>query len=270
MVDSVNPGYNIETSSDELFIRNSLARYGNHGDVKRLIGSWIGHFSYIFKNKYSVSVASNYDYLRDGMYLDERKLFPSIAINWDMAQEPFFNKLDWLDQLNVNLNWGKAGYFPINTISDEQFIATQFDFGDKRCSINPLVVSNEYIRPEYIEEVNIGIHTSLLNSRINLSANYYTRTNNNLIVQSQLSILYGEGLAFINIGEMKGSGKEYGIEVIPVLQSGFSWYSRVGFSHFTEKITRLNHDGEFLFTDPDILIPDLLIEEGAPWKYLWL
>jgi TonB-linked SusC/RagA family outer membrane protein len=264
IIDSTDINFDPENSSNELFIRNSLALYGYHGDVTRRINTWVAHFNYTFRKKYSISIATNYDHLEEGKYLDSRLLFPSVALNWDVAKEPFLNKLVWLDHFNLYVNWGKAGNFPINTISDEQYIPVSYTYGNETgLGVTPAVHANQFIKPELIEEFNCGTRISLFNSRVNISTNLFSRTINNLIVQSQLSVLYGGGLAFLNIGEMKGTGKELGLEVIPILKSGFSWYSRFGLSQFSERVTKLNRDKELPFIDADILIPDLIIKEGG-------
>lgn len=261
-IDSTDSNFSLDYSSNELFIRNSLARYGDHGDVTRLINSWVGHFNYTFRKKYTISFASNCDHLGEGKYVDERLFFPSVAANWDIAKEPLLNRLSWMDKFNLYANWGKAGNFPVNTISDDYLI--QYTYGNETGQgVSLAVLSNQFIKPELVEEVNYGMRISLLDSRINFSTNLFRRTNKNLIIQSQLSILYGGGLAFINIGEMKGKGRELGLEVLPILKSGFSWYSRIGLSQFNERVTKLNNDKEIRFIDSDILIPDLIINEGG-------
>ena len=77
-----------------------------------------------------------------------------------------------------------------------------------------------------------------------------------------MPIFAGGGLTYLNIAQMKGSGVEYGLEVIPVLKSKITWLSRFGYSQFHQVIRRFNTDKELLVSNNDLLIPTFYLREG--------
>jgi TonB-linked SusC/RagA family outer membrane protein len=263
-IDSTDKYFSYESGNDELFIRNSLAWYGEIGDINRKINSWVGHLSYTYNKKYSLSIASDYDQLQEGKFVRSGVLFPSVAVNWDISREPLINRLKWIDVLSIYTNWGRAGNYPLSTLAGSLFEDIPYIFGDSASGVPSTVslVTNYHLKQEEMEEFNYGIHFSAFNKRVEADANFFRRSDRNLIVQNQLPIYAGGGRAYVNIAAMNGSGKEYGLELIPVLTSKLTWFTRFGYSQFHQVVRKLNTEREIQFPSTDILIPAMSIREG--------
>ena len=91
------------------------------GSVVRNINSGIANFVYNYDQKYFISLAGNYENLKEGLWVNSTQLFPSVAFNWDAAREFGLNQLSVLNHLNIYANWGKTGNYPLNSISDDIF-----------------------------------------------------------------------------------------------------------------------------------------------------
>ena len=139
-VDSADSRYTSESGIDELYIRNSLARYGDAGDISRQITSVVGHLNYTYNKKYTISLASDYDQLKEGRFVRSSLLFPSIAFNWDISREPLVNRVKWIDMCNLYVNWGKAGNYPLSTLAGYLYEDIPYIFGNS-ASGNPGTIS---------------------------------------------------------------------------------------------------------------------------------
>ncbi|UWX56559.1 TonB-dependent receptor [Maribacter litopenaei] len=79
-------------------------------------------------------------------------------------------------------------------------------------------LGNRNLRPEKVEELEIGIDTRFFN-RLNLNVSLYNKTTTDLITNRTLDSSTGFLSTFVNIGEMKSKGVEVDYD-IDILKSG--------------------------------------------------
>ena len=276
-IDSIsNPYLFGEPSNSDIYLRGSQSIYGEFGSVNRKINSSIFNLNYNYARKYFISIIANYDRLREGYFVDQRNLFPSITLNWDLAQEIIFKLPDWIGALNLYANWGQVGNYPLNSLSNDlytnRFLYTSNQEIVKGVGITNL--ANHYLVHEEVTETNFGARISLLRNRIKMAGDYYIKNYHDLLLYRPIPNYYGGGLFFDNIGEMKNSGLEISLELIPVQRSEIYWSTKASISTNDQYITNL-HDGVTIeLTSPDPLYPDFIIEDNIPlgeiigYKYL--
>ncbi len=261
---NLEPDNNTLTQDDEVYIRNSLAIHGTDGSVIRRIRSYLGNLSYNYKNKYFVSMATNYEKLTEG-YISNATLFPSIALDWDAAMENGINKFKPLNHFNFYASWGRSGNYPLNGLSNDLYESAQY--GNGNSVTNGLYISqlgNHGLKEELIEEYNFGSKIDLFNnSRIKAEADVYFKTSSNLIIQRDVPLFYGGGKFFFNIAEMSVKGKEFTLELIPIIYDGFAWYTKFNFSTFNQRITKLTGNIPIPIKNYDVLDPNFIIKENS-------
>jgi len=270
--------FDIETmvAANEAYIRNSMAIHGPGGSVVRNINSGIANLVYNYGQKYFISLAGNFENLKEGLWINSTELFPSIAFNWDAAREFGLNQLSALNHLNIYANWGKTGNYPLNSISDDIFGTGQAVNNNQINNglfINQL--ANHQLKPEMVEEHDFGIYIDLFkNSRVIVRADYYFKTNTNLIIQRTIPDYYGGGQEYFNIGAIQNNGKEFSIELVPILTKDFMWFSRFNYSTNNQFIKKLAGDQSIYFPGSDLLFPDFELSEngkmGSIMGYKWV
>ncbi len=288
-------GINIE---DNVYVRGSQALYGDHGSVVRTIQSQIGNINYNYKQKYFVSLLVNYDRINEGNYLNQKDIFPSIALNWDISKENFLIQHGWLNHFNLYANWGQAGNYPLNSLSNDIYTDVSInrfanlDFGwapqqylydsiadvsDQNASISGVAISNlsnHHIKHEKVTEYNVGSEISLLKNYLVISADYFIKYNSNLLVLRDIPYYYGGGFIYQNIGEMKNTGIELSLEVSPVLKPNIEWRTRIAYASNKQQIIKLLDSEQIRFNNTDVLFPDFAAEENEQlgsiigYKYL--
>jgi hypothetical protein len=256
-VDSANFDIENVNTSNEAYIRNSLAIHGPRGSVIRRINSFMGNFIYNYNQKYFISIAANNENLKEGVYANYTELFPSVALSWDLAQETWVNELGWINHFNLYVNWGRTGNYPLNGLSDDLYgkayhvVNNNIDSG---LFIRQL--SNHRMKPELVEERDFGTRIDLFkNSRIMVGADLYYKTNSDLIVQRVIPDYYGGGKMYYNVGIIENHGKELSIEAIPILTQHFIWYSKFNFSTNNQMVKKLSDNQPINFPSSDILFP---------------
>lgn len=273
-IDSLAAQFDKLTDLENLYTRGNLAIQGESGRVVRHINSWMAHLNYDYSKKYFLSLAANYENLKEGTSRNLTKLFPSIAVTWDLAKEYGLNHIRQLDHFNVFFNWGISGNYPLNGLSRDIYAQKRYLYPDTvyvGYSVDQL--ANHKLEPEIIQGYNLGTEISFFKKRLNLQANYYVKANKNLILQRDIPYYYGGGRIYINIAEMGIHGFEFKLEGTPILNSDWQWYSRFNFSTFREQVNKLDGQDKYFYND-NILIPDFVIREKAPlgnflgYKYL--
>ncbi len=274
-VDSLTIDIQSLTNQENIYSRYSLAKFGENGAVIRQIRSFIGHFNYNYNKKYFLSIALNYDFLKEGRYVNTKDFFPSIALNWDMAEEFWFDNINWINNFNFYVNWGKVGNYPLNGLSNDLYKRSSYAYNWDTIHFGASIsqLSNHNIEHEKIEEVNYGTEINLFKDRLKFNIDLYHKTNSDLILQYDAPLYYGGGRVFVNVGEMMNYGQEYTFELIPVSTSNILWQAKFSLSKNQQKINKLSNDTLYYYND-DILIPDFIIEDGEElggiygYKYL--
>ncbi|MGD2034775.1 MAG: SusC/RagA family TonB-linked outer membrane protein, partial [Bacteroidales bacterium] len=253
-------------TSDDAYIRNSMSIHGPSGDVIRNLNSILGNLNYNYKNKYFVSLAGNYENLIEGVNLNKKEFFPSVALSWDMAREFFFNKLQALNHLNLYSSWGRAGNYPLNGLSKDIYSSETVVYWGSVSNTGTYVyqLANHDLKQEIVEEYNYGVNIDLFrNSRIKASFDVYHKLNRNLIMLRDIPGYYGGGRMFYNVGEIATRGKEVTIELVPVLKKNIVWYSKFNFTTYSQSVKKLSMDSAIkVMNTEDILLPSFIINEN--------
>ncbi len=210
--------------------------------------SYIGRVGYDFRGKYLLSAALRRD---GGSYWapgNKWQTFPSASVGWRIDQEDFMKNSATISELKLRAGWGVTGLngavlgsspWQVSVSSNSAY----YPFGNlltsgPASSIQRL--GNKDLEWETTEQVNIGLDLGLLHNTITLSAEYYQRKTDNLILAVPLppSMGYITSTVAKNVAGMKNSGFE--------LQAGynkregeFRWNALANISIIKNNIYRL-------------------------------
>ena len=137
-------------------------------------------------------------------------LYPKLGGSWVLSEEPFFPSISWLNSLRVRASWGKSGLHPGPTDALQFFAAT------------PVVVANNdapgitfgqagdaALKPERVNEADVGFDFDAIDRRIHLEFTYYNKTSHDALVGVTLPPACGCGATrFQNLGSVNNKGVE--------------------------------------------------------------
>jgi TonB-linked SusC/RagA family outer membrane protein len=234
-----------------------------------LIQSYIGRISYDFAGKYLLSGAIRRDGLSVWAPGKKFQSFPSVSAGWKLDQEPFIKSVAAISELKLRGGWGitglnAVGIFPAlqnSVLANEypwqavvQANGATYPFGNtitvgNGSYYNQLASSS--LEWEKTKQLNIGLDLGLFNNRITLTAEWYRRQTDNLIltIPTPYSFGFGGTGSQLNAAAMKNTGVD--------LQLG---YNKTGGS-FTWNVT-----GNIGFIKNRILslnTPGATIDDGA-------
>jgi TonB-dependent starch-binding outer membrane protein SusC len=247
------------------YLRNSMAAYGEKGSVLRKMNSYVGNFSYNYRKKYFLSAVANVSRIKEGLYVDYYALFPSLALSWDLAQENILKGVRGINDIKLYINWGKSGNYPLNGLANDLYQEVKKVYGTSG-TVYPTLLqfANHYLKHEYTTETDYGFSGAFLKNRLNITAAYFTKGINNLIVQRDIPDYYGGGKQYVNVGKISVAGAEIGIDATPVKSKNFEWNLNFNFSTSKQVVREMLENKAMTFIDYDILTPKFVIEVDKP------
>ncbi|HEX5155113.1 MAG TPA: TonB-dependent receptor [Parafilimonas sp.] len=210
--------------------------------------SYIGRVSYDYKNKYFLNGTVRYD---GGSYWapgNKWQTFPSGSVGWRIDQEDFMKNQTKISELKLRAGYGITGLNGA-VLGESPWLATvsansaYYPFGNvissgPASSIQRL--GNKDLEWETTKQLNIGLDLGLLNNAITLTAEYYQRNTDNLILAVPIppSMGYITSSVITNAGAMRNTGFEFQIGYND-RKGDFTWNALANLSFVTNEVRRL-------------------------------
>lgn len=210
---------NIPIESDEFWYFDSATENpladGKGAELTML--SYLGRINYNLLNRYLITVSIRAD--GSSRFLKENRwgYFPSAAVAWKLSEEGFFKNWNpgWLNTVKVRAGYGEIGnenissYYPYLTpIAQQQY----YTLGQSQDRINgaaPSAIGNSDAKWETSTQLNFGLDVSLFSNRLSITADYYIRKTNDILLKQQIPGISGFGSMVRNVGGMQNKGFEF-------------------------------------------------------------
>lgn len=210
--------------------------------------SYIGRLSYDYKNKYFVNGALRYDGASNWAPGKKWQTFPSFSAGWRIDQENFMQDAKNISELKLRAGYGITG-LNAAVLGATPWLATvssnssYYPFGGSfnagpASSIQRL--GNEQLEWETTKQLNIGLDLGLFNNAVTLTAEYYQRKTDNLILAVPIppSMGYLTSNVITNAGGMENTGFEFQLGYND-RKGDFTWNALANMSFVTNEVTAL-------------------------------
>ncbi|SKB96401.1 TonB-linked outer membrane protein, SusC/RagA family [Parapedobacter luteus] len=205
----------LSSGSGNFTNRSSMSEY--------TLYSQFGKVDYNFDEKYIVGVTLR----RDGSsrFSEQNRwgMFPAFSAGWRASEERFMEGVSWLDNLMIRGSWGILGnqlnVDPSNAYTQYNStvggsLNSYYDIGGTGSS--PLQgfrlsrIGNLATGWEEDRLSNIGLDMTVLNSKLDLSVEYYQKRINGLLFEDQSpATAGGASLPTVNIGNIENKGVDF-------------------------------------------------------------
>ena len=224
-----------DLSKGENVLENSTSRISTN----RL--SYLGRINYNYKGKYFLTGSFRTDG-SDKFGADNRwGYFPSGAFAWRASEENFLKDNPTVNNLKFRLSYGKTGNESIPAYrymaSMENSYYTSNDallFG-----LSPSSRANPDLQWETTDQYNAGIDLSLFNNRVNITADYYKKVTDDMLLNAPVSAQSGYNKQWLNFGGIENSGYEFLLNTVNIAAKNFEWESTFNISFNKNKVTNI-------------------------------
>lgn len=176
------------------------------------LGSYFGRLNYDFKGKYLFEASMRYDGSSRFAQAKRWGLFPSFSAGWRVSEESFLRDISVINDLKIRGSYGSLGN---NEISEYLYIPSitlgvNYPFGG---AIQPgaaqTISANSNLRWERSTTLDLGFDLAVLNNKLTLTADYYDRYTDNILITVPVSSIYGLPAPTVNAGALRNKGFEF-------------------------------------------------------------
>lgn len=220
--------------------------------------SYIGRFMYNYDNRYYITATVRADGSSKFPEGNKYAVFPSISGAWRISNENFMQNQNFINSLKLRAGWGMVGN---QSIPNSAFItllgAYDAVFGEGEQSRVPGTgissVGNKLLKWETVEDYNIGIDMSVLDSRLDLTLDFFQKRSRDMLYEKQNIFAVGypnwNSTVVMNIGSMAATGWELSINWGDTVAEDFTYNLGVNLSGVKNKAIKLSGDGPILSGD---------------------
>jgi len=204
--------------------------------------------NYDFNGKYLASIAVRRDGLSVWAPGKKWATFPSASIGWRIDEEDFMQSQSKISELKLRAGYGVTGLNGVILGNTPWLVSVNansayYPFGGSTTggpasSIQRL--GNLDLEWEKTKQLNIGLDLGLLKNKFTLTAEYYQRKTDNLILGVPLPPSFGyiNSTFTQNVGAMKNNGFEMQLGYND-REGEFKWSASANLSFVTNEVTKL-------------------------------
>ena len=168
--------------------------------------------------------------------------YPKVSVSWVASDEPFFPRMNWLNQLRLRAAYGASGRQPGTTDAVQYYsTTTAIAAGLEQPGLIYTALGNSNLKPERSTELETGFDLTAWDSRVNTEFTFYNKSSKDALIQEIIPGSVGTGATsrFANLGEIQNKGIEYLITAQLLQRDEFGWDVSFNGSHNSNKIVSL-------------------------------
>lgn len=222
-----------------------VANPGNQSFSEQGLVSYMGRINYGYDDKYLLTLTMR----RDGSSTlspgNQYFNYPAVGLGWNVIDEKFMEKLDFVSNLKLRGGWGISGNRNVGPYSTLGALsAGYYNFGTSTAgqalayTVTSLPATD--LGWQSTSQIDIGLEFGFLDNRITGSIDYYHQKTKDILLSVPLPPSNGAGSTLKNLGRTEGKGVEVALTVEPIRNpKGFNWSADITYFFNREKITQL-------------------------------
>jgi TonB-linked SusC/RagA family outer membrane protein len=220
---------------------------------RNFLASYFVSGNYNYKERYLLTANFRADGSSKFSPANRWGYFPSAAVAWRVSNEAFMKDIKVINDLKFRASYGAIGNNRIGDFSQlPQFsFPTSYGYTYNNANVAGAAVSNfgnPDLKWETVLEKDLGVDITLLNNRIQFTADAYRRTTSNLLLNAQIPYTTGLANSFINVGSIQNQGLEFTLNTVNIQSKTFRWASNFNISFNSNKVLGLSNGSRQLLT----------------------
>jgi TonB-linked SusC/RagA family outer membrane protein len=212
------------------------------------LSSVFARIIYDFNDKYSIMASSRKDTSSkfDPTTDNQSGVFNAISGSWRLSSEPFMeNTKKYIDNIKFRIGYGETGNQQIPNNSYSAMLGTQ------NSGLGSGFLPSNYPNPdlvwESLNQSNIGLDFTLLDSKFSASFDLYDKKSEGFLFQVPLPLYLtggggqygGVSAPYSNLGTMSNKGYDITIGYDMRSQGSFNWNSSLVISHYKNNLDEI-------------------------------
>jgi len=186
-------------------------------DNKAGLESIFGRLNYNYDGKYILSATVRRDASSRFSEDNRSGVFPSFSGAWNISSEPFWSEDSSINYLKLRASYGELGSYPDAFYPTQAvFLSNQSNalFGNATANgLARTTLADPDLVWETTKTIDVGVDMSLLQGKINFSADYYSKDIEDVLVQIAVPSTTGVNLPVTrNAGNLINNGLEFVVD----------------------------------------------------------
>lgn len=212
-------------------------------------------FNYSFADRYLIEVNGRYDGSSKFPKNERFALFPSISAGWRVSNETFWNvNPSIISDLKFRASYGSLGNGNISSYFFQEQLAlsqmTRIIEGKQNPSTSAPAVLPDGLTWETSTTANYGMDISLLNNKLNVNVDYYSRKTTNMFTAGkELPAIFGAASPKGNYADLDTRGFEFTLgygDKFVIAEKPLNYNINAVFSDNKSKILKFNNERKLL------------------------
>ena len=169
----------------------------------------------------------------------------NVSTAWNIHEEPWFERVfnNKLSHATLKASYSLTGDRP--SVNNAQVIVQSYSpwrryATDKETGLKIKEFANPDLTYEKKHELNLGADLGFFDNRLNVTFDWYTRNNYDLIGPKRTTGTTGTTIMYANVASMKSHGEELSISSKNIKTKDFDWNTDFIFSHTKSRVTSLD------------------------------
>ena len=188
--------------------------------------SGVGRVMYNYKDRYMLTGTIRADG-SSKFFNNKWGWFPSIAAAWSMGNENFMQHQNFIQDLKIRASYGLIGSQAIDPYETLGLMTqAMYAFGGNAYYTGYWIgqtVATPDLSWETTHQFDVGLDFSILNSRLNISFDYFDKRTKDGLLKRTIPNYDGGGSYWVNAAEISNRGIDFSINANIFESSDFSW-----------------------------------------------
>lgn len=234
--------------------------------------SFFATATYSWKGRYVINGTTRYEGSNRLGKSRSARWLPTWNVSgaWNAHEEPWWEKTfgTAFTHATVKASYSLTGDKP--AVTNSQVIIQSFNpwrpfASDKESGLEVYDFANPDLTYEKKHELNLGVDLGFLNNRLNVTFDWYTRNNFDLIGMRTTNGSKGVINEYANVASMRSHGEELSISSRNIVNKDFKWNTDFIFSHVKTEITSLENRTQII----NMVTGTGFAKEGYPYRSLF-
>lgn len=243
---------NTQNYANDILLYNNIGSAGttNPGSSNFFSASLVSYFAranYDFGGKYLLTATTRVDGSSKFGAGNKYAVFPSGSVAWRVSEEEFLKDVAYLSELKFRTSYGLSGNQEIGQYQSLAALGVQsYNYGGLlNIGFGPNRIANPDLRWETTAQFDAGVDISLFKNRVSVTADYYVKNTRDLLLDVPLPITSGYSTALKNLGKIRNTGFEFGLNTINIDKSDFRWSTNFNIATTRNEVIDLGDITEF-------------------------
>jgi TonB-linked SusC/RagA family outer membrane protein len=200
--------------------------------------SYFGRITYDFAGKYLFQGNIRLDKSSKFAPDNRSAVFPSFSAGWRISNEDFMKDVTFVEDLKLRVGWGKNGNQ--EGIGSYEYLSLS-SISHTPNTVGPISIAPQSLTWEKTTQTNIGIDATFLNRRLSVSADFYVKKTDDVLVRIPVSGQIVSSVLF-NQGAMQNIGTEFMISSKNIVSEDLNWTTDFNISFNKNKVLAIGEN----------------------------